>query len=112
MGVARRRHFAHIAPIRAILAAVGLTIVFCVLAAAWFVRAPLPKLNGTIEAPGLSAEVVIRRDASGIPHIAAATANDAFYGQGFACAQDRLLQMDLLRRESEGRLSEILGPVT
>jgi penicillin G amidase len=112
MGVARRRHFAHIAPIRAILAAVGLFIVFFVLALAWFVRAPLPKINGTFDAPGLSADVVIRRDASGIPHIAAASADDAFYGQGFACAQDRLWQMDLLRREAEGRLSEILGPVT
>lgn len=112
MGIARRRHGAHIAPIRAVLAVVGVFIGFCILAAAWFVRAPLPKINGTIDAPGLTAAVEIRRDSRGIPHIVASTANDAFYGQGFACAQDRLWQMDLLRREAEGKLSEVLGPAT
>src|SRR5450755_3053793 len=112
MGIARRRHGAHIAPIRAVLAVIGVFIGFCILAAAWFVRAPLPKINGTVAAPGLTAAVDIRRDARGIPHIVASTANDAFYGQGFACAQDRLWQMDLLRREAEGRLSEVLGPAT
>jgi len=100
MGIARRRHGAHIAPIRAVLAVVGLFIGFCILAAAWFIRAPLPKINGTINAPGLTAPVDIRRDARGIPHIVASNADDAFYGQGFACAQDRLWQMDLLRREA------------
>src|ERR1700687_2533216 len=112
MAVTRRRHGAHIAPIRAVLAALGVFVGFCVLAAAWFVRTPLPKIDGTIDAPGVSAEVAIRRDARGIPHIAAASADDVFFGQGFACAQDRLWQMDLLRREAEGRLSEVLGPAT
>ena len=109
MAVARRRHGAHIAPIRAVLAALGVFIGFCLLAAAWFIRAPLPKINGTIDAPGVSAEVVIRRDDRGIPHITASSDADAFYGQGFACAQDRLWQMDILRREAEGKLSEVLG---
>ena len=112
MGIARRRHGAHVAPIRAVLAVVGVFIGFCILAAAWFIRAPIPKINGTINAPGLTAAVDIRRDARGIPHIVASNADDAFYGQGFACAQDRLWQMDLLRREAEGKLSEVLGPAT
>lgn len=110
MAVTRRRHGAHIAPIRAVLAALGVLVGFVLLAIAWFVRAPLPKIDGTIQAPGLSSEVAIRRDARGVPHIVASTATDAFYGQGFACAQDRLWQMDLLRREAEGKLSEVLGP--
>jgi len=112
MGVARRRHGAHVAPIRAALVVLGILAGIAILAAAWFIRAPLPKLDGTIDAAGVKAEVTIRRDDRGIPHIAASSASDLFFGQGFACAQDRLWQMDVLRREAEGDLSEILGPVT
>lgn len=112
MGVARRRHGAHVAPIRAALVVLGVLAGIVVLLAAWFIRAPLPKLDGTIEAASLKSEVIIRRDDRGIPHIEASSASDLFFGQGFACAQDRLWQMDILRREAEGKLSELLGPVT
>src|SRR5215469_8447768 len=112
MGVARRRHGAHVAPVRAALVVLGVLLGIAILAAAWFIRAPLPKLDGTVDAPGLKAEVTIRRDDRGIPHIFASTSSDLFFGQGFACAQDRLWQMDVLRREAEGDLSELLGPVT
>ena len=78
--------------------------------AAWFVRAPLPKLNGTISVSGIHAPIVIERDTRGIPHIRAQDEADLFFGQGFACAQDRLWQMDLLRRTAEGKLSEVVGP--
>ncbi len=112
MGVERRRRSARIAPIRAIFVAVGIFLGLCVLAGAWIIRAPLPKLDGTVDAPGLGAQAQILRDDRGIPHIRAASASDAFYAQGFACAQDRLWQMDLLRREAEGTLSEVLGSAT
>lgn len=111
MGVTRGRHGAYVAPLRAALIVVGVILAICVLAAVWFVRAPLPKLNGSIAAPGLAAEVIIRRDDRGIPHVSAPSEAAAFFGQGFACAQDRLWQMDIYRREAEGRLSEIFGPV-
>src|SRR5690348_17681832 len=111
MGVARRRHGAHVAPIRAALVVLDVLVGVAVLAAAWLVRAPLPKLDGTIDAAGVRSEVTIRRDDRGIPHIEAASAPDLFFGQGFACAQDRLWQMDVLRREAEGDLSQIFGPV-
>lgn len=111
MGVARSRHGAHIAPIRAALVILGVLVGIAVLAAAWFIRAPLPKLDGTIDAGGIKAEVTIRRDDRGIPHIQASSGPDLFFGQGFACAQDRLWQMDVLRREAEGDLSQIFGSI-
>ncbi len=49
------------------------------------------------------------RDASGIPHISAGTTDDLFFAQGFVQAQDRLFQMDLWKRSTQGRLSEVLG---
>src|SRR5271165_4071947 len=110
MAIGRRRQLAHVAPMRAIVVVLGTVVVAALLAIAWFIRAPLPKVDGVAAAPGASAEIVIRRDARGIAHIQASDANDAYYGEGYACAQDRLWQMDLLRREAEGKLSEVLGP--
>ncbi len=49
------------------------------------------------------------RDRWGVPHISASTPDDLFFAQGFVQAQDRLFQMDLWRRASLGRLSEVLG---
>lgn len=111
MGVARSRHGAHIAPLRAALVIAGILVGVAILAAAWLIRAPLPKVDGSVAVAGIRAEVTIRRDARGIPHIAGSSAADVFFGQGFACAQDRLWQMDVLRREAEGKLSELFGPV-
>ena len=53
--------------------------------------------------------VVIDRDAYGVPHIFADTETALFYGQGFAVAQDRLLQMEQFWRAATGRLAEIAG---
>jgi penicillin amidase len=64
--------------------------------------------SGSISA-GVSAEVSIRRDANGIPHIFAENDRDLFFGFGFAMAEDRLFQLDWLRRKGLGRLSEIIG---
>lgn len=111
MGVARSRHGAYVAPVRAGLTILGVLVGVAVLAAAWLIRAPLPKLDGSVDVPGIASTVTIRRDARGIPHIEASSAADVFFGQGFACAQDRLWQMDVLRREAEGDLSELFGPI-
>jgi penicillin G amidase len=72
-------------------------------------RAALPKLDGHARLPGLAAEVTIRRDALGIPHIQAGSTLDAVRAQGYATAQDRLWQMDLLRRRAQGELAEAFG---
>src|SRR5262249_50565972 len=72
-------------------------------------RSPLPQLDGEVRLNGLHAPVSIARDKWGVPHITASTPEDAFFAQGYAIAQDRLWQMDLLRRVANGELSEILG---
>ncbi len=69
-------------------------------------RAPaLGQLTQLDERPGTT----IERDQLGIPHIFARTNIDLWYGFGFAMAQDRLFQLDYLRRKGLGRLAEILG---
>jgi penicillin G amidase len=70
----------------------------------------LPQLDGSITIPGLSAPVTIQRDAHGVPHLRAASLDDLVLAQGFVTAQDRLWQMDALRRHASGTLAEILGP--
>ena len=53
--------------------------------------------------------VRIDRNRWGIPRVSADTDEDLFFGFGYAMAQDRLFQLDYLRRKAVGRLSEILG---
>jgi penicillin amidase len=59
---------------------------------------------------GTRSEVAIQRDRWGIPHIFADNLPDLWFAFGFAMAQDRLFQMDYLRRKGRGRLAEVLGP--
>lgn len=66
-----------------------------------------PIYEGTIKVKGIISNVEIRRDVYGVPHIYAENEKDVLFGQGFAHAQERLWQMELLRRISQGRLSEI-----
>ena len=49
----------------------------------------------------------IQRDALGIPHIHASSDDDLFFAFGYAMAQDRLFQLDYLRRRGSGRLAEV-----
>jgi penicillin G amidase len=75
----------------------------------WFVWRPLPQRSGTVEAP-VDAAVSVAFDARGVPHIRAASLDDALFVQGYVTAQDRLWQMDALRRFTAGELSEVVGP--
>jgi penicillin G amidase len=75
-------------------------------------RAALPKLDGRIEVKGLTAWVKVTRNWHGVPTIEGATLEDLFLAQGYVTAQDRLWQMDVMRRFGAGELSEILGEDT
>ena len=72
----------------------------------------LPQLDGRPQLSGLSAPVTVIRDGRGVPTIQAANLDDLFFAQGFVTAQDRLWQMDMMRRYASGELSEILGQQT
>ncbi len=91
---------------------VVLTIIAFFAARHWThqaMRNSLPQLDGTLSIADLSAPVTIRRDAQGIPHIRAASLDDLIIAQGYVTAQDRLWQMDSLRRFVAGDMAEIFG---
>src|SRR5690349_19472244 len=64
----------------------------------------------TIAMPGLSQPVEIVRDKHGVSHIYAKNQADLFFAQGFSAARDRLWQLDLWRRQGEGKMAEQFGP--
>ena len=98
--------------LRSLLALFAIILIVFATAIWWLVYRPLPQLNGSATLPGLQGEVTVERDNWGVPHIRAGSVEDAVEAQGYVVAQDRLWQMDLLRRASRGQLSEILGPRT
>src|SRR5438045_6576867 len=69
----------------------------------------LPQYEGEIKIAGLKNPIEIYRDSFAIAHISAANDEDAYYGLGYAQAQERLFQMDFTRRIGKGLLSEVLG---
>lgn len=75
-------------------------------------RASLPQLDGNIVAAGIAAPVSIARDAAGIPTITAQNRGDLAFALGYAHAQDRFFQMDLIRRDAAGELSALIGAAT
>lgn len=79
--------------------------------------APAPQSSPPVSAaavpasrPAASGQVTIRRDEYGMPHVYAATVHGIFYGYGYAVAQDRLFQMEMARRATQGKTAEVLGP--
>lgn len=83
-----------------------------VLAAAgvyfWF-RSSSPEYSGELKLTGLTAPVECYFDDYGIPHIYAQNKQDLYMAFGYVHAQDRLFQMEMLRRAGSGRLAEIIG---
>ena len=75
-------------------------------------RRSLPKTDGTLRLSCLESPVEVVRDRFGIPHIYASSRHDLARAQGYVHAQDRLFQMESLRRFAFGRLSELAGSRT
>lgn len=68
-----------------------------------------PIQRETLHFAGLHKPVIVIFEANGTPHIQAATDDDLFWAIGYLQARFRLTEMDLTRRQGEGRLSEVLG---
>ncbi|MCC5960585.1 MAG: penicillin acylase family protein [Rhodobacteraceae bacterium] len=79
------------------------------LAFYFFLSRSLPDYNEDFMLDGLNAPVEILRNTHNVPHIFGEHDDDVFFGLGFAHAQDRLWQMQVLRRTAQGRLSEMFG---
>lgn len=77
----------------------------------WLLRGSLPRLDGELALPGLSAPVTVSRDALGVVTIDAANEADMARALGYVHAQERYFEMDLMRRTSAGELSELFGPI-
>ncbi|WP_409298104.1 penicillin acylase family protein [Pseudomonas sp. KCJK8993] len=69
-----------------------------------------PVRQGQVELSGLQGSATVRYDERGVPHIRAENETDLYRTLGYVHAQDRLFQMEVLRRLSRGELAEILGP--
>lgn len=89
-----------------VIAVLGVTVLVFVR---YISTSALPEYQGELKVKGLRAETRIIRDAQAMPHIVAKNEHDLYFATGYAMAQDRLWQMDLLRRVTMGRLSEIFG---
>ena len=93
-----------------LIGAAALLVVLVLAGGAYLaLRASLPRLEGTLAAPGLAGPVEVTRDARGVATITASTRADLAFATGFVHAQDRFFEMDLSRRLAAGELSALVG---
>lgn len=78
----------------------------------FWLKNSVPVRDGTVSVSGINETIEITFDKMGIPQIWSKTAPDGYFALGYLHASDRLFQMDMSRRMSQGRLSELLGTVT
>ena len=89
---------------------VVVVLIVLIFAGLWlFSRTLHPTYKGELDLANISDEVTVYYDEVGVPHINAQNQKDAFTALGYVHAQDRLWQMELIRRISAGRLAEIFG---
>ncbi|HXA51725.1 MAG TPA: penicillin acylase family protein [Candidatus Acidoferrum sp.] len=89
--------------------AIAIVLLLSLALVYWYVWRVLPDRSGSISA-AVNAPVTVAFDTHGEPHIRASNLEDALFVQGYVTAQDRLWQMDALRRFAGGTLAEIMGP--
>ncbi|GAB4399584.1 MAG: penicillin acylase family protein [Rhodoferax sp.] len=98
------------AAIKIVFASVLVLALLVGAAGFWYVWGKLPQRSGDLGLARLKAPVSVRYDERGVPHIKASHAADLYRALGYVHAQDRLFQMELLRRLANGELAEVLGP--
>jgi len=93
-------------------ALLAVVLLLAIAAGTWLyyiARSALPPLDGTVQVQGLLASVSVMRDGHGFPTIVASNFDDLFFAQGYVTAQDRMFQMDGMRRYAAGELAEVVG---
>ncbi len=88
----------------------GALLVAVMAAGGWYVYKKQPMRSGSVELTQLEAPVSVQYDERGVPHIRAENEADLYRALGYVHAQDRLFQMEMVRRLAKGELAEILGP--
>jgi len=96
-----------------VLSAIIILLIVIIAAGLFFVnsikKAAVPDYGEDLVLATLNSEVTVYRDDRGLPHIYAENEHDLYLVTGYIMAQERLWQMDLIRRATTGRLSEIFG---
>lgn len=110
-GFAKLETVFHTPLLRAINLSIAVLLIAVVGGVYWYGWRPLGETSGDVTV-GVSAAASITRDERGVPHIHALNVDDALFLEGYAMAQDRLWQMDALRRRAAGELSEVVGATT
>ena len=95
--------------LKKVLLALAAIIILFLIFGFFFARSLKPTYSGELELANLQDEVQVFYDDIGVPHIYAQNELDARRALGYINAQDRLWQMELIRRISAGRLSELFG---
>jgi penicillin amidase len=85
-------------------------IALVMAAGAWYVHGKQPLRDGAVALAHLQAPVSVRYDERGVPHIRAENEADLYRTLGYVQAQDRLFQMEMMRRLARGELAQVLGP--
>ena len=92
------------------LTVIAVAIVVLAGGGAWYVQSKLPVRQGQVALAALQGPVTVRYDERGVPHIRAGNQADMYRALGYVQAQDRLFQMEIMRRLARGELAEVLGP--
>jgi penicillin amidase len=85
-------------------------LVLLLAGSAWYLHTKQPVRDGSMDLRGLQQSVTVHYDERGVPHITAQNEPDLYRALGYVHAQDRLFQMEMVRRLAMGELAEILGP--
>ncbi|MHC8374391.1 penicillin acylase family protein [Pseudomonas sp. MDT1-85] len=93
-----------------VLTVLALLIVVLVAGGGWYVYSKQPTRQGQVKLQHLQGSVTVRYDVRGVPHIRAENETDLYRALGYVHAQDRLFQMEAMRRLARGELAEVLGP--
>lgn len=105
----RKIKFIRMKILKKILKFLFVLIIICAVAIWLYARTFYPTYDGEVALNGITDEVTVYYDDYGVPHINAENQKDAYTALGYVHAQDRLWQMELIRRIAPGRLSEIFG---
>lgn len=92
-----------------VLLTLAVAVVVAVAVIIWILRGSLPGYSGEMTVPDLAATVEVRFDGQRRPYVTAASLPDALFAQGWLHADNRLWQMELLRRAGGGRMAQALG---
>jgi penicillin G amidase len=92
-----------------ILSIIGSLVLLLVIGLLIFIFYQSPQYSGELELDGLTQQVEVHFDTYGVPHIYAQNEADAYRALGYVHAQERLFQLEMMRRVGSGTLAEFLG---